>query len=63
MLLTITISLEFGCSFYLASILSTEVEKLVAFRLNLACTMSCLIGIELNVFNLVVVIYELENCI
>lgn len=56
-------SLEFGCSFYLASILSTKVEKLVAFRLNLACTMSCLIGIELNVFNLVVVIYELENCI
>lgn len=61
MLLTIIISLEFGCSFYFASTLSTEVEKLVAFRLNLACTMSRLMGTELNVFNLVVVIYELGN--
>lgn len=61
MLLTIILSLEFWCSFYFASTLFTKVEKLVAFRPNLAYTMSCLIDTELTVFNLVVVIYELGN--
>lgn len=66
MLLTIIISLELGCSFYFVLTLSAEVEKLVAFRLNIAC---CYVLFDLYrvkvfccfFFDVVVVMYKLGN--
>lgn len=63
-LLTIIISLELGCSFYFVLTLSVEVEKLVTFRLNLACSYVLFDLYRVKVFcfcffDLVVVMYKL----